>query len=334
MPAVENLPPGPSPPPDNGRLAARLDEVADLLEAQGANVFRVRAYRAAARNLRALARPLPEILAAEGRDGLMRLPGIGASLSHSLEQLVRTGRLGLLQHLRGEVGPEHLFATLPGVGPELAHRLHEQLHIETLPELEDAARDGRLARIPGFGAKRLSAVGAALAARHRPPSLRTALSPVPPGQPSVEELLDVDREYREQAKAGRLPCLTPAYQNPTGDAWLPVLHTQRGPRHYTALYSNTARAHALGMTHDWVVIDRDDRAGRGRWTVITARYRPLHGRRIVRGREAECDQYYAASKQAVPRTGGVGAVPGPLATPAVTAAPPCQRYFPFWTAGL
>jgi putative hydrolase len=80
--------------------------------------------------------------------------------------------------------------------------------------------------------------------------------------------------------------------NPTGEARLPVLHTQRGERHYTALYSNTARAHELSMTHDWVVVYRDDRNGHGQWTVVTARYGPLRSRRVVRGLEAECATHH------------------------------------------
>jgi putative hydrolase len=62
--------------------------------------------------------------------------------------------------------------------------------------------------------------------------------------------------------------------------------------HYTALYSNTARAHELDMIHDWVVIYRDDQDGDGQWTVITSQFGPLRGKRIVRGREDECRHYY------------------------------------------
>ena len=74
---------------------------------------------------------------------------------------------------------------------------------------------------------------------------------------------------------------------------MPVLHTERGPSHYTALFSNAARAHELGMVHDWVVIYRDDHSGVGQWTILTARYGPLKGKRIVPGREAECEPHYA-----------------------------------------
>ena len=72
-----------------------------------------------------------------------------------------------------------------------------------------------------------------------------------------------------------------------------MLHTQRDSRHYTALYSNTARAHELGTTRDWLVVYRDDHSGHGQWSVVTARYGPLRGRRVVRGRDGECQGYDA-----------------------------------------
>jgi putative hydrolase len=65
-----------------------------------------------------------------------------------------------------------------------------------------------------------------------------------------------------------------------------------GERHFTALYSNTARAHQLGTARDWVVIYRDDDGGLGQWTVITATTGGLRGRRVVRGREEECARHY------------------------------------------
>jgi DNA polymerase (family X) len=282
-------------PLNNEQIAARLGEVAELLEAQGANAFRVRAYRSAAQTLRGLDRQVHEILDRDGMEGLTRLTGIGISLGRSIEQLARTGRLGLLLRLQGHAGPERLFVTLPGVGLETASRIHEHLGIESLQELEAAAYDGRLGRVPGMGAKRVRGIREALAGRfqHRPTvPAKTSLGMLS-HQPPVSELLDTDREYREKAKAGQLRRIAPQRFNPTGDAWLPVLHTQRGSNHYTALYSNTGRAHELGMTHDWVVIYRDDHGGHGQWTVVTARYGPLHGRRIVRGRESECGAYYA-----------------------------------------
>jgi putative hydrolase len=109
----------------------------------------------------------------------------------------------------------------------------------------------------------------------------------------VSELLDVDREYRNKAATSRLRLIAPRRFNPTGEAWLPVLHTRRGTHQYTALYSNTARAHRAGTTKDWVVLYYDDSSGERQHTVITATRGPLRDRRVVAGREAECLAFYS-----------------------------------------
>jgi hypothetical protein len=110
------------------------------------------------------------------------------------------------------------------------------------------------------------------------------------------ELLDVDREYREKAAAGELRLIAPRRFNPAGEPWLPVLHTRRGARRYTALYSNTARAHRMGKTRDWVVLYGEDRGGHEhQYTVITAARGQLRGRRVVAGRERECEAAAAST---------------------------------------
>ena len=294
MSTPKDHPPERSPPWTNHQIATCLEELADLLEAQGANLYRVRAYRTAAHNLRDLPRPVHEILDTEGVAGLMELPGIGRSLARSLEKLCLTSRLPLLQRLRGESGPEHLLMTLPGIGLEFASRIHEQLGVETLPELEAMSYDGRLAKVPGMGRKRVQAVQETLRGRfRRPPAAPRGLSHAALGEPPVEEIVDVDREYRQKVAEGQLRLISPRRFNPTGKAWLPVLHTHRADRQYTALYSNTARAHELGTTHDWVVVYRDDHDRDGQWTLITAQFGAMRGKRIIRGREAECAAYYA-----------------------------------------
>lgn len=278
--------------PTNEEIARVLDETAGLLEAQGANPFRVGAYRKGAASIRGLKGSAAHILKAEGLAGLIRLPAIGRALAHSVDQIVRTRRLPLLERLRGEDAPERSFATVPDIGPELARRIHQQLGIETLVELQAAANNGRLAAVPGMGRKRIRAVRESLAGRFQRPLKRTDIPPPGATDVPVTELLEIDLEYRRLARQQRLPRIAPRRFNPTGDAWLPVLHTQREGRHYTALYSNTARAHELGTTHDWVVIYLDDDGDHGQWTVITANYGKLRGRRIVRGRETECQNHY------------------------------------------
>lgn len=288
---MENLPP-------NAEIARRLEEVAWLLEEQGANLYRVQAYRHAADMLRHLRRSVADLVHEEGVAGLQRLPGIGESLARSIRELVLTGKLPMLERLRGKADPEKLLTSVPGIGPVLAERLHHDLGIETLGELEAAAHDGRLETLAGVGKKKLAGIMDSLATRlgrlHRFQHTPTAEEPL------VAELLDVDREYRERAGAGQLRRIAPQRFNPSGEAWLPVLHTQRSERHYTALFSNTARAHKLGKTHDWVVLYYDGGGGERQATVITSQREPLFGKRIVRGREADCAAHYRELQMSVP----------------------------------
>ncbi len=287
---------------ENREIARWLDDVADLLEGQRENPFRVRAYRQAASILRGLDRPAAEVLSSEGRAGLTRIRGIGESLAAHIEELVATGRLAFLDRLRAQVDPEGLLASVPGIGPGLAGRIHRKLRITHLEDLELAAHDGRLRALGGFGPKRLQSIRDALAGRlARRPRPAPVPSPTPPSEPSVAELLDVDAEYRHKAQRGRLPTIAPRRFNPSGEAWLPILHTGRGGRRYTVLFSNTAQAHDLGTTRDWVVIYYDDGSGERQRTVVTERKGPLAGRRVVRGGEAECRAHYAARAPGTPR---------------------------------
>jgi DNA polymerase (family X) len=277
----------------NQDIAGRLREVAQLLEDQGANRFRVRAYRAAAETIERLTVPAAETAQQQGTDGLQSLPGIGVSLARSIHTLIVTGRLPMLDRLRGHTDPVSLLGSIPGIGPALAHRLHDDLRIETLEQLEMAAHDGRLTSIEGIGQKKLQGIIDSLTARLgrvRRPS--QAAGPHATNEPTVDELLDVDREYREAAQAGRLQTIAPHRFNPKKEAWLPILHTQRGTRHYTALFSNSALAHQLERTRDWVILYYDDDHGERQCTVITSHRTPFSGNRIVRGREGDCAAYY------------------------------------------
>jgi putative hydrolase len=266
----------------NEDVAGRLEEVARLLAAQGAGRFRVRAYERAAETLRQLPRPVTEILDQEGLNGLEALPGIGVSIARAIRDLLTRGRLAMLDRLRGESDPSRLLASVPGIGRATADRLYHDLGIETLEDLEAAAHDGRLEQVAGLGKKRLAGIRDSLA--HRLARVKPPAESQRDQQPSVEEILDVDREYRQKATAGQLVKIAPRRFNPSRVAWLPILHTTRGRRHYTALFSNTALAHRLGRTDDWVVIYWDDGRGERQCTVVTALGGAFKGRRIVRGR--------------------------------------------------
>ncbi|MDW7710355.1 MAG: helix-hairpin-helix domain-containing protein [Deferrisomatales bacterium] len=278
----------------NAHVADRLREAADLLAQQGANPYRVGAYRRAAETVSRLDRGLEELLESGGVEGLVALPGIGQGIAGAIRELLTTGRWGQLERLRGASGPEEIFQGVPGLGPRLARRLHEALHVETLEGLEAAAFDGRLETVRGIGPRRAAALRATL---ERMLGRRTPRTRPEVEGPPVALLLDVDREYRERAAAEELPTIAPRRLNPAGEAWLPILHTQRENWHFTALFSNTARAHELGTTRDWVVLYFHQGDGEeGQHTVVTETRGPLVGRRVVRGRERECRSHYEAAR--------------------------------------
>jgi putative hydrolase len=283
---------------ENRLVAGMLSELADLLEAQHASEFRVAAYRNAAGTLINLRTPIRKIAGDDGVSGLRRIQTVGHSIASLIDQYLRTGRMSLLDRLRGEATAERIFTTVASIGPELAHRIYEQLHIETLPELYQATISGELDEVPGIGQKRVRAIHDCLAQRvQRNPSATPPTHPVTDRSIPIAELLEIDVEYREKAAEERLPKIAPVKFNPGGVAWLPILHTERDDRHYTAIFSNTARAHELNTTNDWVVIYRDDDKHHGRWTVITSQFGRLRGCRIIRGREDECRDFYLRATQ-------------------------------------
>jgi hypothetical protein len=283
--------------PGNGEIADLLERIADLLEAQDADPFRVRAWRGAAASLRAHPEPAAEVFAARGLAGLDAIPAIGPGIASVIAGYLESGRSTLLERLEGQVTPEELFTTLPGIGPALAARIHAALDVDTLEELELAAHDGRLEALPGFGPRRARAVRDALAAtlsrssRRRARRLARGAGEARPADvhPPVALLLEVDAEYRRRAAAGELRCIAPRRFNPEGRTWLPVLHVDREGWSFTALFSNTARAHELGRTRDWVVLYFERDGHEGQCTVVTEPRGPRAGRRVVRGLEDAVD---------------------------------------------
>ncbi len=282
---------------DNHRVADRLAEAADLLEQQHANAFRVSAYRRAAGTIRSLKQDLPGLLEQGGAASLTELPGVGDSLARAIAEMVQTGKWMQLERLRGTVDPEQLFQSIPGIGPRLAEQIHQQLNVESLEELEAACRDGRLEHLPGIGSRRAAMLRAAVAERLSR-TRRWTPGPDDNARPDIAVLLDVDREYRGKAERGSLQKIAPKRFNPSGEAWLPILHTERGAWHFTTMFSNTARAHDLERTDDWVVVYfHSDSEPEGQHTIVTETRGSLIGKRVVRGREQECRSYYEASRE-------------------------------------
>lgn len=280
----------------NQDIADKLLEIATLLEEQRANPYRVSAYRNAANVIVGLPQPVSEIVARDDVQGLVALPGIGEGIARSIYEYVALGRMSRLESLKGGHDPVALFESIPGIGPKLAHRIIENLHIDSLQALEVAAHNHRLEKIPGFSASKVAMVQAWLAQVLG----RQRTSPQPEeafAEPSVELILQVDQLYRQKASDAELPMIAPKRFNPEGKAWLPVMHVTRQGWHFTALFSNTARAHQLNRTQDWVVIFfYDDQHHESQHTVVTETRGTLTGRRVVRGRESECREYYASVK--------------------------------------
>jgi len=281
------------PADENAQIAAQLREAAALLQAQEGNPFRVAAYRKAADSVARAEHPVRELFDAQGRAGLQSLAGVGPGIASAVAEMLVTGRWAQLARLRGDADPEALFRSVPGIGEETARAIHDALHVDTLEGLEAAAHDGRLEEVSGVGVRRAAQIRASLASMlgrrvARAPRAATAA-------PAIATLLEVDLEYRDKAAAGRLRTIAPKRFNPTGESWLPVLHAEREGWHFTALYSNTARAHELGRTRDWVVIYYyDGEHVEAQCTVVTEARGALAGRRVVRGREEECRAHYAA----------------------------------------
>ena len=137
---------------DNVEIARALAEVADVLEIQGANPFRIRAYRNAARTVEVQTTPLARLV--EQGSPLTALPGIGKEMAGHIQEMVATGTFAYRDELLAEV-PRTLveLMRLPALGPKKARRLYDELGIATVDALEEAGRAGVIATLPGFGAK-------------------------------------------------------------------------------------------------------------------------------------------------------------------------------------
>jgi DNA polymerase (family X) len=192
---------------DNPEIARTLEEVADILEIQNANTFRIRAYRNAVRTVETVTVPLRRWV--EERKALTDLPGIGKEMASHIQEMVETGTLGFRDELLAEV-PRSLIELmrLPGLGPKKARRVWDELEIGSVDELEAAAKEGRIATLSGFGAKSQEKILAGIAEYRQQGSrflLNEAERAVEPllawlrGIPEVERL-EVAGSYRRRCE--------------------------------------------------------------------------------------------------------------------------------------
>jgi len=139
-------------PIHNADIAMIFEQIADLLEIQDDNPFRIRAYRNAARTLNGLGKDARALL--EQGEDLTKLPGIGKDLAAKIGEIVSTGRCRTLQKLQEQSSPGLTdLLKIPGLGPKRVRALYDELDIHTPEQLYRATRDGRIHTLPGFGEK-------------------------------------------------------------------------------------------------------------------------------------------------------------------------------------
>jgi DNA polymerase (family X) len=273
--------------PSNDQIAHALEEAADLLEAQQSNPFRVRAFRRAAQTVLESPDSISDLARNVGPAALKRLPGIGDGIAGVIDDYVRSGGGRLHYRDLDDSAAAQLLTLLPGIGDVLARRIVEALHVDTLEDLETAIYDGRLEQVEGFGARRTAAlkqmINSMLSGRLQRRSrglARRFRADLPP----LDLLLRVDAEYRRRAAEGTLPMIAPRRLNPMRVAWLPILTVHDGGWKIRAMFSNTAQAHALERTRDWVVLIAQRAGDSHQCTVVTETRGPRAGQRVIRGR--------------------------------------------------
>jgi len=137
---------------DKNQLASLLDEVATLLELkEGSNPFEVRAYQNAARSVSALDGDIEQLI----REGKLKgVPGLGSTIIKRIEEVIDTGHMALYDELVATTPAIKLeMLRIQGVGPKKVNAIYDQLHVTSIAELEEACKEGKVAKLPGFGKK-------------------------------------------------------------------------------------------------------------------------------------------------------------------------------------
>ena len=235
---------------ENTEIAAVLSQVGTLLEIQGANPFRIRAYENASRTVAEHPVPLRGLVA-DGAD-LKELPGIGKDMAGYIKELVETGRLHVLEELTREIPATLLeLMRLPGVGPKKARKLWKELGVETLEQLEAAARAGRVEELEGFGQKTQTRILEAIASR-RQQAVRFRLS-------EAEQIIAPLVAHLRSYAGARHVEVAGSYrrrQETVGDIDILVIADEPDPviAHFTA-YPRVRSVEAAGGTRATVILE-------------------------------------------------------------------------------
>lgn len=176
---------------ENIEIAGALDDVAALLEIQGANPFRIRAYQNAARTVEAHVVAMHKML--EDGEDLTELPSVGKQVAKHIEELVETGRLSVIDEIAKEIPLSLIELTrLPGLGPKKARALWESLGVETIDDLEGVLKEGAVSDLKGFGKKTEGKILKAIDSYRKRQQGRTRLA-------DAEQLVDPLVEYMREA---------------------------------------------------------------------------------------------------------------------------------------
>lgn len=188
-------------PVHNTDIADIFSEVADLLEIEGANRFRVRAYREAARTIEGQSRSVREML--EKDEDLTRLSGIGEDLAGKIEEIVETGKLSQLEEIHQRL-PSSLseMMELAGLGPKKVKALYQELEISSLKGLEKAARSGKVRELKGFGEKTQQSILEEIEARTEGGPGRFKLARAAEFAAPLVEYLEKSKQVKEITVAG------------------------------------------------------------------------------------------------------------------------------------
>jgi DNA polymerase (family 10) len=236
---------------ENVEIAHLLNKYADLLEIQGADLFRIQAYRNAGRTVESLSQSVAQLMQ-EGKDlKKLKLPGIGKGMSEHIEEIVKTGTLGALRELQKEL-PGNLdeLLEIEGLGPKRTKLLYEKLGISSIKKLEQAIDAGKVASLPGFGEKSVRKIRQAIQNLAKRPQRFKLLDADQLVRPLVEHLrkggnieqLEVAGSYRRRMETvGDIDILV------ASDAAKTVMERFQ-------IYPDVARVIASGTTRGTVVL--------------------------------------------------------------------------------
>ncbi|HSH74540.1 MAG TPA: helix-hairpin-helix domain-containing protein, partial [Longimicrobiales bacterium] len=236
---------------ENLDVARTLTLLADLLEIQGANPFRIRAYRNAVNTINGLSRPLRVMV--EAGDDLTELPGIGKNVAAHIEELLRTGTIDRLREVEGEI-PRSLveLMELDGVGPKKAKKLFDELDVRTVDDLERALGSGAVEQLEGFGARSVEKIRRAID-DHRKHTGRFRID-------EVEKLIAGLLEHMREAPGAERTDVAGSFRRrreTIGDVDLLVLAEGDGTpvvEHFVA-FGGAARAEVAGPTKGSIVLE-------------------------------------------------------------------------------